>query len=126
LALAFITSNRLSIPHGFSTRPGGVSTGPYQSLNLGYSVGDLKQRVDENFERFFQSASTTKDHIRTVAQVHGDQVLQFGPRAPARAPEADALWTEHPGIAVDGGHWYHHCATLNITLDPAKPRDARW
>ena len=33
---------------------------------------------------------------------------------------------EHPGIAVDGGHWYHHCATLNITADPDKPRDARW
>ena len=33
---------------------------------------------------------------------------------------------EHPGIAVDGGHNYHHCATLNITADPAKPLDARW
>ena len=42
----------------------------------------------------------TKDHIRTVAQVHGDRVLKFGPRAAPRAPEADALWTEHPGVAV--------------------------
>ena len=100
MALAFITSNRLPIPHGFSTRAGGVSTGPYQSLNLGYSVGDLKQRVDQNFERFFQSASLTKDHIRTVTQVHGDRVLEFGPQAPARNPEADALWTEHAGVAV--------------------------
>jgi hypothetical protein len=33
---------------------------------------------------------------------------------------------EHPGIAVDGGHSYHHCAILNITADPAKPLDARW
>lgn len=33
---------------------------------------------------------------------------------------------EHPGIAVDGGHSYHHCATLNITADPAKPIDKRW
>lgn len=33
---------------------------------------------------------------------------------------------EHPGVAVDGGHSYHHCAILNITADPAKPLDARW
>jgi hypothetical protein len=33
---------------------------------------------------------------------------------------------DHPGIAVDGGHSYHHCAVLNITADPAKPIDSRW
>ena len=33
---------------------------------------------------------------------------------------------DHPGIAVDGGHNYHHCAILNIASDPAKPLDTRW
>jgi hypothetical protein len=33
---------------------------------------------------------------------------------------------DHPGIAVDGGHNYHHCAILNITADPARPIDKRW
>ena len=33
---------------------------------------------------------------------------------------------DHPGIAVDGGHSYHHCAVLNITADPAQPIDKRW
>ena len=33
---------------------------------------------------------------------------------------------DHPGIAVDGGHNYHHCAILNITADPSKPIDNRW
>jgi hypothetical protein len=33
---------------------------------------------------------------------------------------------DHPGIGVDGGHSYHHCAVLNITADPAKPIDKRW
>lgn len=33
---------------------------------------------------------------------------------------------DHPGIAVDGGHSYHHCAILNITADPSKPIDPRW
>ena len=33
---------------------------------------------------------------------------------------------DHPGIAVDGGHMYHHCAVLNISVDSAKPVDKRW
>ena len=33
---------------------------------------------------------------------------------------------DHPGIAVDGGHSYHHCAIVNITADPTKPIDKRW
>ena len=33
---------------------------------------------------------------------------------------------DHPGIAVDGGHNYHHCAVVNITADPAQPIDQRW
>ena len=32
----------------------------------------------------------------------------------------------HPGIAVDGGFTYHHCANLNVTADPSKPLDTRW
>lgn len=33
---------------------------------------------------------------------------------------------DHPGVAIDGGHSYHHCAVVNITADPAKPLDMRW
>src|SRR5687768_8418543 len=33
---------------------------------------------------------------------------------------------EHPGIAVDGGFTYHHCANVNITADKSKPLDTRW
>ena len=33
---------------------------------------------------------------------------------------------DHPGIAVDGGHNYHHCAFVNITADTTKPIDERW
>jgi len=32
---------------------------------------------------------------------------------------------EH-GLNKDGGYYYHHCADLQITADPAKPIDARW
>lgn len=33
---------------------------------------------------------------------------------------------DHPGIAVDGGFTYHHCAVVNITADSSKPLDTRW
>ena len=33
---------------------------------------------------------------------------------------------DHPGVAIDGGHSYHHCAVLNITADPSKPIDKNW
>lgn len=33
---------------------------------------------------------------------------------------------DHPGVAIDGGHSYHHCAILNITADSSKPMDTRW
>jgi hypothetical protein len=32
---------------------------------------------------------------------------------------------EH-GLNPDGGYFYHHCADLRITPDPAQPIDARW
>ncbi len=100
--LSFITSNRLPIPHGFSTRLGGVSIGPYESLNLGFAVGDLKQRVEANFERFLQMASLKKEQLGTVSQVHSDRVLEFGAQEsdPIEHPPADALWTERSRLAV--------------------------
>jgi hypothetical protein len=33
---------------------------------------------------------------------------------------------DHPGIAVDGGFTYHHCAVVNIAADSSKPLDTRW
>jgi copper oxidase (laccase) domain-containing protein len=41
------------IAHAFSTRQGGVSRPPYATLNLGASVGDDPQAVEENRRRFF-------------------------------------------------------------------------
>jgi YfiH family protein len=69
---------------------------------LGFAVGDLKQRVEENFERFFRMASLKKEQWRTVSQVHGDRVLEFGAEEPAAIERsaADALWTERARLAV--------------------------
>lgn len=81
-----------------STREGGVSTGPYASLNLGTAVGDDSAAVAENRRRFAASL----DGARPVwlKQVHGTRVLRLGPGdADAPLAEGDAAWTDEPGIA---------------------------
>jgi len=58
----FLTSRLLSaagIAHGFSLRWGGVSSGPFSSLNLSASVGDDEAAVRENHELLREAAGLT-------------------------------------------------------------------
>ena len=41
------------VRHGFSTRRGGVSPAPWDTLNLGPGRGDAPENVEENYRRFF-------------------------------------------------------------------------
>lgn len=59
--------------HGFLGRRGGVSHGPYESLNLSYLAGDDPSHVDENWRRVKQCFSGGA-HFVQVHQVHGNQV----------------------------------------------------
>jgi copper oxidase (laccase) domain-containing protein len=51
------------IPHGFSTRVGGVSPAPFESLNLGLADApgepDTWERVQENWRRFMAAVATS-------------------------------------------------------------------
>lgn len=79
-----------------STREGGVSRAPYDSLNLGRSVGDDAAAVAENRRRF----GAALDAARPVwlSQVHGAHVLRLD-AASADGASADASITTEPGIA---------------------------
>ncbi|NMO22560.1 laccase domain-containing protein, partial [Pyxidicoccus fallax] len=76
MATEFLTSPLLPVPHGFATRAGGVSEGPYASLNLGFSVGDDRERVLENHRRLAAAAGASLGALCRVSQVHGDRVLE--------------------------------------------------
>jgi hypothetical protein len=59
---------------GFTTRHGGVSTGPFASLNFGWDVGDDRSAVRENHRRLAATLGYDPDMLATVYQVHGRRV----------------------------------------------------
>lgn len=80
-----------------STRQGGISAAPWQSLNLGAAVGDDALAVAQNRARFSSALGAPPCWLR---QVHGIEVRKLGAALPDRPDEpADAAWTDEPGIA---------------------------
>lgn len=65
-----------NVRHGFTTRMGGVSTGPFQSLNLSLSVGDNPDAVYENRRRLAQTLDLDPQLICLQRQVHGADVVE--------------------------------------------------
>lgn len=101
MALQLLTSSLLGVAHGFTTREGGVSAGPFASLNCGLSVGDDAACVEENLARVARAANART--LATVSQVHGDVVVEAKlseQLVPAPVAEADAVWSSTPGVAV--------------------------
>ncbi|WP_241095003.1 peptidoglycan editing factor PgeF [Marinicauda algicola] len=84
----------------FTTRTGGVSEGPYESLNLTWSRGDDKAAVEENRRRVTQALGL--DRLVFANQVHGRTVLRVdaAPEGAWSAGEGDALITDVPGLGL--------------------------
>jgi YfiH family protein len=78
-----------------STRAGGVSCAPYDSLNLGDHVGDDPVHVAANRVIFQQAIGAQPVFLN---QVHSTQVLQLDAATP-HASVADACLTDQPGLA---------------------------
>ncbi|MBT5517965.1 MAG: peptidoglycan editing factor PgeF [Rhodobiaceae bacterium] len=82
--------------HGFFTRFGGVSSGLYDSLNLGLGSQDEPAHVQENRDRVRQALGA-KDLV-TAHQSHS--VVTAFIDAPQTGLPADALVTATPGLAI--------------------------
>jgi YfiH family protein len=82
----------------FTTRRGGVSHPPYDSLNLGRSTDDAAAAVHENRGRLLQLAGLSSDRLATAGQVHGARVVEVV--APGHHPECDALVTRRPDVVL--------------------------
>ncbi len=79
-----------------STRLGGVSEAPWDSLNLGSHVGDDPARVQENRQRLATMAGIGPGDIGWLEQVHGTEVASLPVNG---VPRADASYTLQAGQA---------------------------
>lgn len=102
---------------GFSTRSGGYSTGPYNSLNLGTATGDDPETVRANRKKFFSAFGVSEEEVYFVQQVHGARVVVVEKEKSNlwKNTEADGLITAQPGTAVATVH--ADCVPV-IIVDP--------
>jgi YfiH family protein len=82
----------------FTTRVGGVSEGPYASLNLGRKSGDDVARVDENRRIVCDAIVADLRALALNYQVHSNRVVRAEPGQ--RGEHADGLWTDEPGLPI--------------------------
>ncbi len=91
-----------SVIHGVVSRRGGVSPAPWDSLNVGGTVGDEIPRIHENRARTFRALRRDIDSLHDVWQVHSaDVVYADAPRDPSRElTQADILFTDRPEVTL--------------------------
>ncbi len=91
----------------FSTRQGGVSEGPYASLNLGLLTDDERPRVLENRRLLAASLGLEPEAIASGHQVHGVELREWDRPPPAgfadaaaELPQVDAHVTCERGVGL--------------------------
>jgi YfiH family protein len=92
------------VRHAFSTRLGGVSSGPFDSLNLGNPGGaiqDERARIQENYRRLENAAGLGGRERCWLHQVHGPAVLRVSAAAAHdNSAKGDALVTSDARFAL--------------------------
>lgn len=106
------------IVQGFTTRSGGVSAAPYDSLNLGGHVGDLPESVQTNRQRVWTDLGFAESQVALAEQIHGD-VVSVVTEGTGRQPVigADALVTKTPNVLLM--LFFADCVSVYF-VDPAR------
>jgi YfiH family protein len=106
--------------HGFTTRLGGVSEGPFAALNLSPKWTEEAANVDANYDRVARWAGFDRQRLYLGRQVHGARGVRVTDQPPAqvRTHEADYLFTDRPGVTV--GVITADCVPV-LLADPARP-----
>ncbi len=113
-----VTTRAITARHGFFTRAGGVSTGPFASLNCSLSGQDQRERVLENRARAARTLGADPARMVGLTQVHGaDAIHVTVPWEPGAGPKADAMVTDRPGLAL--GIVTADCAPILFADDQA-------
>ena len=82
----------------FSTRRGGVSEGPYESLNLGRLTDDAPEHADENRRRLCAAVGADYERLAMNRQVHTAKVNRA--EGGERTREGDGLWSDEAGVPM--------------------------
>lgn len=89
---------------GFTTRNGGVSRAPFNSLNLGFNTEDHKSNVEGNRSSLSRAFGIPPHQLLTVRQVHGTDLLIIDADNPDLTHflglECDAIVTNQPNIMI--------------------------
>lgn len=92
------------IQAGFTTRNGGVSRPPYNSLNLGLNTDDALHYVEGNRSTLTRAFDLPPNMLLTVQQTHGTNILVIKESNPDLSHflsvECDAVITDQPGIML--------------------------
>ena len=72
--LEYEASEGILVPHGFTTRLGGVSTGTQESLNLAFGRGDSMENVETNLRLLARAIPFDLSRLVMTRQTHSDTV----------------------------------------------------
>lgn len=97
----FETLVEAPLQHAVLTRHGGVSRGPYRSLNLSLVVGDDEAAVHENIRRAYTTIGSEPERGVRPWMVHSSRTRAVERRhAGQRMPACDGLVTAAPGLPL--------------------------
>ena len=84
-----------------STRHGGVSPAPWNTLNFSVKRGDTPENVRENRVRFAAAAGVDADRIISCQQVHGTGIAKVDANDAGQVQtDSDGLMTDTPGLPL--------------------------
>lgn len=93
------TDGRVGV--AFTDRRGGMSSAPYDSLNLGIATDDDPACVAHNYDLVGSAIGVEPGQVARMHQVHGVEVAVVRePPDADRPPEVDAMVTDRPGLAL--------------------------
>ena len=104
-SLEYLVAEDISVPHCFTTRLGGVSTGTQESLNLAFGRGDTMENVEKNIHILGSALGFDPNKLVLTRQIHSDIVrvvtdADCSGLCHRAYPECDALVTNTPGVSL--------------------------
>ena len=103
--LEYLSAEGITVPHCFTTRFGGVSTGALESMNIAIKLDETEENVAKNFEILGAAIGFDPAGLVLTHQTHSD-IVQVVTKADCNGcihrsyPECDALVTNDPGVTL--------------------------